>query len=162
HPRREGQRPRRRDRTRSPARLHRREADRDRTPRAAAAQGPLRGRHDVHRRGGGRPPAVPTRREGACGAPSGGVALGGGAAAGPAMEAAAVSAARGLGGAHRRELAILPALFGGFQSAMAALGWRAGSWAGPYIAAWDHWIAFGLLLLVGGKMVLEALRSRPD
>lgn len=81
---------------------------------------------------------------------------------GLAMDAAAVSAARGLGGAARRELVILPAVFGGFQAAMAALGWRAGSWAGPYIAAWEHWVAFGLLVGVGGKMVIEALGSHPD
>ena len=84
-----------------------------------------------------------------------------GLAFGLAMDAAAVSAARGLGG-QDRELAILPAVFGGFQAAMAALGWRAGSWAGPYIAAWDHWVAFGLLVLVGGKMLIEAVRSHPD
>ncbi len=81
---------------------------------------------------------------------------------GLAMDSAAVSAARGVGTSGRRELAILPAVFGGFQIGMAALGWRAGSWAGPYLAAWDHWIAFGVLVLVGGKMVVEALRSHPD
>jgi len=80
---------------------------------------------------------------------------------GLAMDATAVSAARGL--AHRsREIVVLPLLFGGFQAGMAALGWLAGRWAGPYIAAWDHWVAFALLSLIGGKMIFEAARGRDD
>lgn len=77
---------------------------------------------------------------------------------GLAMDATAVSAARGLGGRAAREAVILPLLFGGFQAGMAALGWLAGLWVGPYIAAWDHWVAFALLTLIGGKMIVEAVR----
>jgi putative Mn2+ efflux pump MntP len=80
---------------------------------------------------------------------------------GLAMDATAVSAARGLAASRSREIAILPLLFGGFQAAMAALGWLAGVWAGPYIAAWDHWVAFGLLVAIGGKMVIDS-RRRDD
>ncbi len=80
---------------------------------------------------------------------------------GLAMDATAVSAVRGLSPrARRRELIILPLLFGGFQSGMSALGWLGGRWAGPYIAAWQNWVGFGLLALIGGKMLYEALR--PD
>lgn len=75
---------------------------------------------------------------------------------GLAMDATAVSAARGLSARGSREIAILPLLFGGFQAGMAALGWLAGRWAGRYIAAWDHWVAFGLLVAIGGKMVIDA------
>lgn len=78
---------------------------------------------------------------------------------GLAMDATAVSAARGVATHRAREVVILPLLFGGFQAGMAALGWLAGVWVGPYIAAWDHWVAFGLLVLIGGKMVVEAWRS---
>src|SRR5882672_6653632 len=77
---------------------------------------------------------------------------------GLAMDATAVSAARGLGG-QPRERVLLPLLFGGFQSGMAALGWLAGTWAGPYIARWDHWVAFGLLMVIGGKMMIDGWRS---
>jgi putative Mn2+ efflux pump MntP len=77
---------------------------------------------------------------------------------GLAMDATAVSAARGLAGHGRHEVALLALLFGGFQSGMAALGWLAGRWAGHYIEAWNHWVAFGLLLLVGGKMIVDARR----
>jgi putative Mn2+ efflux pump MntP len=80
---------------------------------------------------------------------------------GLAMDATAVSAARGLGAHGSRDALVLPALFGGFQAGMAALGWFAGWWVGPYIAAWDHWVAFGLLVAIGGKMVVEAVRGRP-
>jgi putative Mn2+ efflux pump MntP len=81
---------------------------------------------------------------------------------GLAMDAAAVSAARGLAAHKTREAVILPLLFGGFQAGMAALGWLAARWAGPYIAAWDHWVAFGLLVAIGGKMLLDALRGSGD
>ena len=82
---------------------------------------------------------------------------------GLAMDATAVSAARGLAGQRPRELVMLPLLFGGFQSGMAALGWLAGRWAGEYIARWDHWVAFGLLTAIGGKMLVDAWRDgRPE
>jgi putative Mn2+ efflux pump MntP len=81
---------------------------------------------------------------------------------GLAMDATAVSAARGLGKHNARDLVVLPLLFGGFQSGMAALGWVAGAFAGRYIAAYDHWVAYGLLLLIGGKMIVEALRGGDD
>jgi len=79
---------------------------------------------------------------------------------GLAMDATAVSAARGLGAHRPGEAALLAALFGGFQAGMSALGWLAGLWIGPYIAAWDHWVAFALLVGIGGKMLLDAWRSR--
>lgn len=78
---------------------------------------------------------------------------------GLAMDATAVSAARGLGARRPRELVLLPLLFGGFQSGMSALGWLAGRWAGAYIARWDHWVAFGLLVAIGGKMLRDAWRD---
>ncbi len=77
---------------------------------------------------------------------------------GLAMDATAVAAARGL--ARRgREILILPLLFGVFQAGMAALGWGLGAWGGQYVAAYDHWIAFGLLVGIGGKMLYEAWKG---
>lgn len=81
---------------------------------------------------------------------------------GLAMDATAVSAARGLGKHSARDAIVLPLLFGGFQSGMAALGWLAGAFAGRYIAAYDQWVAFGLLLIIGGKMIVEAIRGGDD
>lgn len=85
-----------------------------------------------------------------------------GLAFGLAMDATAVAAARGLGARQSREAVVLPLLFGVFQSGMAALGWLAGRWAGPLIDAWDHWIAFGLLVAIGGKMLVDAWRGGGD
>ncbi|HEU0035995.1 MAG TPA: manganese efflux pump MntP family protein [Kofleriaceae bacterium] len=81
---------------------------------------------------------------------------------GLAMDATAVSAARGLRRAHPSEAVILPLLFGVFQAGMAALGWLAGRWAGKYIEQWDHWIAAALLVGIGGKMLWEAWRGGDD
>lgn len=46
--------------------------------------------------------------------------------------------------------------FGLFQALMPVLGWLAGVSIRNYIEAFDHWLAFGLLTLVGGKMLWEA------
>lgn len=55
---------------------------------------------------------------------------------------------------------LVPALFfGGFQAAMPLLGWLLGKQFENYITAVDHWIAFGLLAFIGGKMIYEALKK---
>ena len=41
--------------------------------------------------------------------------------------------------------------FGGFQALMPLLGWVLGSQFSGYIQQYDHWVAFILLLLIGGK-----------
>jgi putative Mn2+ efflux pump MntP len=78
-----------------------------------------------------------------------------------AMDATAVAAARGLasGRVVRRDALLLPGLFGGFQTGMAAAGWLAGRWIGPTLERWDHWIAFVLLTGLGLKMIVEAVRE---
>ena len=43
---------------------------------------------------------------------------------------------------------------------MAFIGWIAGKSIVDLIANFDHWIAFGLLALVGGRMIIEGLK--PD
>lgn len=47
--------------------------------------------------------------------------------------------------------------FGLFQAMMPILGWFAGRSLQQWINAYDHWVAFILLFLVGGKMIFEAL-----
>lgn len=47
--------------------------------------------------------------------------------------------------------------FGLFQAMMPVIGWFCGRVAAPYISTWDHWVAFALLALVGGKAVYESL-----
>jgi putative Mn2+ efflux pump MntP len=43
--------------------------------------------------------------------------------------------------------------FGLFQFIMPVLGWLAGTTVARYISSFDHWIAFGLLAFVGGRMI---------
>jgi putative Mn2+ efflux pump MntP len=84
-------------------------------------------------------------------------------AGGLAMDAAAVSAARGLAVPvlRARHFALVAVFFGGFQALMPLLGWFLGRQLGPLVVAWDHWIAFGLLGGIGAKMLWEA-RSGGD
>ncbi|MDA8164167.1 MAG: manganese efflux pump MntP family protein [Desulfobacteraceae bacterium] len=49
--------------------------------------------------------------------------------------------------------------FGFFQAAMNVIGWAAGLTIRPFMAAFDHWLAFFLLAAVGGRMIWEALRE---
>jgi len=46
--------------------------------------------------------------------------------------------------------------FGLFQFIMPVVGWLAGRTIEPYIAAYDHWVAFGLLAFVGARMIYAA------
>ena len=50
--------------------------------------------------------------------------------------------------------------FGVFQAAMTLLGWWAGSRILDFIAGFDHWLAFGLLVFVGGRMIWESLHEK--
>lgn len=79
-------------------------------------------------------------------------------AVGLAMDAMAASAVQGLhapriGLKHVLSVALL---FGGFQALMPLLGYALGYSLGSAVAAWDHWLAFGLLGGIGGKMLWEA------
>jgi manganese efflux pump family protein len=47
--------------------------------------------------------------------------------------------------------------FGLFQAVMPTIGWAAGSMARRYVGNVDHWIALGLLAIVGGRMIHGAL-----
>ena len=59
----------------------------------------------------------------------------------------------------RYRIALKTALFfGGFQALMPVLGWLAGIGLSDFISGFDHWIASGLLLAVGLKMILEAFK----
>jgi len=49
--------------------------------------------------------------------------------------------------------------FGLFQFMMPIIGWTVGETIVRFIANWDHWVAFGLLAYVGGKMVKESFEE---
>lgn len=82
-------------------------------------------------------------------------------AIGLAMDATAVAAARGLAAKtlRARDVALVALLFGGFQAGMPLLGWLLGSRVGPWVVAWDHWIAFALLGGIGAKMLYDSWKG---
>ena len=52
--------------------------------------------------------------------------------------------------------------FGLFQALMPVLGWLAGRTVVDFIADYDHWVAFVLLVIVSGRMFWEAFHSKDD
>lgn len=52
--------------------------------------------------------------------------------------------------------------FGFFQALMLALGWLAGKTIVEFISSFDHWVAFGLLVFVGGKMLWESFHEKDE
>ena len=82
-------------------------------------------------------------------------------AVGLSMDAFAVSVCKGLGMRKMRydQAFVIGLYFGVFQAIMPLLGWLLGTSFSRYIQAFDHWIAFGLLVFIGGKMLWEVLRG---
>lgn len=76
-----------------------------------------------------------------------------------AMDAFAVAIAVGVGlkDVSHRQTFRLSFHFGLFQALMPLIGWSLGLTVRDYIVAYDHWIAFGLLALVGSNMIKEAI-----
>jgi putative Mn2+ efflux pump MntP len=77
-----------------------------------------------------------------------------------AMDAFAVAIATGvtLKSVSFRQTFRLSWHFGLFQALMPVIGWGAGATVRVYIQAYSHWIAFGLLSLIGLKMIAEAFK----
>lgn len=80
-------------------------------------------------------------------------------AVGLSMDAFAVSVCKGLAmpKCTFKKAAIVGLWFGGFQALMPAIGYVLGAQFQETIASIDHWIAFVLLVLIGGNMIHEAL-----
>ena len=85
-------------------------------------------------------------------------------ALGLSADAFAVSVCKGLsaGKLKPRHYLSVGLWFGGFQALMPLLGWVLGSQFSGYIQQYDHWVAFILLLLIGGNMIREALSGEED
>ncbi len=79
------------------------------------------------------------------------------------MDATAVAGARGLAATavRARDALKVGALFGAAQGLMPLGGWAVGAGLGRVAAAWDHFIACALLVAIGAKMIVEALRAGP-
>lgn len=80
---------------------------------------------------------------------------------GLSMDAFVVSICKGLGMSrlNMRQAAVISLFFGGFQALMPLIGWALGSQLTDFITPIDHWIAFGLLAFVGGKMLWDAFHE---
>jgi putative Mn2+ efflux pump MntP len=88
-----------------------------------------------------------------------------GVAIGLAMDAfaAAVAVSVSLRSVNRRQVLRLAWHFGLFQALMPIIGWLAGVSFVDWIASWDHWIAFGLLSMVGLRAIWAGLwGEEPD
>lgn len=85
-------------------------------------------------------------------------------ALGLSMDAFAVSVSSGICIPHMKARHALRAAFafGLFQFLMPVAGWLAGSAFRAYIQGLDHWIAFALLALVGGKMLKESFELEEE
>lgn len=82
-------------------------------------------------------------------------------ALGLSMDAFAASLCKGMSMKKRNphHSAVIALFFGGFQAAMPLIGWFLGKQFESYITAVDHWIAFGLLVFIGGKMIYEVFKK---
>lgn len=82
--------------------------------------------------------------------------------------AAAVGKGAALQRAHIKEALRTGFIFGVIETITPVVGWGLGTVAAPFVSAWDHWIAFALLLILGLKMMHEGLsfsdeeQSKPE
>lgn len=85
-------------------------------------------------------------------------------ALGLSMDAFAVAICKGMSARQLRagQALLTGAYFGGFQALMPLLGWALGSRFAELISSVDHWIAFGLLLVIGLNMVRESRSKAED
>jgi putative Mn2+ efflux pump MntP len=81
-----------------------------------------------------------------------------GIAAALAMDCFAVTLGMACGtkGLTMKQVVRMAAFFGGFQFVMPVAGWLAGDKLLGFIRNFDHWVAFGLLTLIGGRMIYES------
>lgn len=78
-----------------------------------------------------------------------------------AMDAFAVSITDGMcyGKLNKGKAVTIPLTFGIFQLGMPLAGFFLGTLFIQYIDSFDHYVAFGLLLIIGGKMVLDGIKE---
>ncbi len=83
---------------------------------------------------------------------------------GLSMDAFAVAVCKGLKmqKLNYKQMSLIALFFGGFQALMPFVGWGLGHSFKDYIESFDHWVAFGLLLFIGGKMIYEAFKGEDD
>lgn len=77
------------------------------------------------------------------------------------MDAFAVAICKGLKmqKLNYKQMGLIALFFGGFQALMPFIGWMLGHSFKDYIESFDHWVAFALLVFIGGKMIYEAFNG---
>lgn len=85
-------------------------------------------------------------------------------AVGLSMDSLAVSVTGGalIQNYKHRHMLKIGCVMGVFQAGMTLAGYLAGMSFKKYITAFDHWIAFILLLYIGSKMIYESTRDREE
>ena len=78
------------------------------------------------------------------------------------IDAFSVALAVGTRGSTFRQTFRLSFHFGLFQFMMPIIGWLLGKNVLSFVERYDHWVAFGLLFVIGAKMIYEAFRHVPD
>lgn len=73
--------------------------------------------------------------------------------------AAAIGKGVAMGRPRLRDALRTGLIFGVIEAITPLLGWLLGKAAAPYVQAWDHWIAFVLLLGLGGHMIANGVRG---
>ena len=83
---------------------------------------------------------------------------------GLSMDAFAVSITNGLcyTGLTKKQVLLIPFTFGVFQGLMTLTGFFLGSTVSALISSVDHWIAFVILVFIGGKMLFEAFEENKE
>lgn len=83
---------------------------------------------------------------------------------GLSMDAFAVSVCQGLSMSkvNKKKCFVIALFFGGFQALMPLIGWALGKQFEQYITVIDHWIAFALLAILGGKMIWDVIKGEEE
>lgn len=81
-----------------------------------------------------------------------------------AMDCLAVSVSCGITMKEftKRDALMMATFFGGFQGGMTLVGWLSATNFAGYIGAFDHWVAFGLLVIIGAHMIKEGVENKEE
>lgn len=76
------------------------------------------------------------------------------------MDAFAVAVCKGatLHKPHFKEALRTGFIFGVIEACTPIIGWALGLYTSQYIMQWDHWVAFGLLFILGSRMIYQSLK----
>lgn len=76
--------------------------------------------------------------------------------------AASISKGMAMPKTRQRDAMRIGALFGTVEGSAPLIGWMLGNLASGFIEAVDHWVAFAILAIIGGKMIYEAFQPEDD